>query len=204
MGWPRDLKRRRNEIDYTALMCWISSIVKGCLPLLLLVFTLFSFGCRVDPAKERAASSRSYRDHLVVAANVADEIIISEHSDPHDFDQPRPESTEPALVYRTHTLSATERQRLVDLFEKMSPAPREAELACAPVYHHTIRFVSKRGGGSVMNICFHCSQIRWDADSDSSPAALIPALTTGLEELGFHSQRDWKALTKAGKEGADR
>lgn len=150
-----------------------------------------SFGCPGD--------GKAWRDSLVATIDEADQIELSEHSDPNDLiaqgDPGQPMKTE--HVYRRLELDPGQREYFRKALQAMDVTTQHWVSACIHFYHHSFRF--RRSGQTVgeLNICFHCGDVSWTRSRVMPPAKIYETLRDVVTHLGFSPKRDWRDLAHA-------
>lgn len=134
----------------------------------------------------------AYRQLLVDALRSADRIVVTEHSNRYDLDDPDSEEfIGPYFVYASHTLSDEERVQLVKAVENVDP-----EFSLAPMClfspHHAIEFYVGTRRESRMEICFSCGDLIWDAVYAKYPRALLGVFDSLMKESGLTPEQNWR------------
>jgi hypothetical protein len=103
----------------------------------------------------------SLRHTLLAAADSASTIRVIEHSD--RFDRPFDlEKQYEERVFRSVTLSADQASKLRRAFPISLDYSFAIATACIFSSHHRVEIVRKDGGVTILEICFHCSEVRLD------------------------------------------
>lgn len=184
--------------------------------ILALIFALLSSACsqkaevQAPSEQMRAAQNalpdsgagRLYIDALADAIQKSDRIVVTEHSNIYDVlygsTQPgNPENYRP-IIFTTHELNVRERDDFLAVVKSMATKTQDAETACTFEPHHTITFYRENKQASALIVCFQCGQVEWAGFNKQRPWALVPTLGRLIDRWGMKTERDWRALAKAG------
>lgn len=137
-------------------------------------------------------NAAGYQQVLLDALRSADRIVVTEHSNRYDLDDPHSNQfIGPYFVYASHTLTQEERARLVKAVETVDP-----EFSLAPMClfspHHAIDFYVGTRRESRMEICFSCGDLAWDAVHASYPRALLGVFERLVTESGLTPEQNWR------------
>lgn len=145
------------------------------------------------------SEGREFRDALLAAIDQADQIVVTEHSSPWDaFDAELNRSLiEQEFEYARVSLSSEQETRFRDIVAQVDPATQNWASACIPAFHHTVRFYQAGILKSTLQICFECSQVRWDGIKGvTPPGAIYQSLEQAITSVGLNPKRKWSALAR--------
>ncbi len=159
-------------------------------------------------AKQQPMSAeQEYVTLLAQEVESSDSIVFVEHSYKLDFfDNNNPSSIDiekaPTYVYKTQKISADQQRKFLSALISIEEKDVNMVSSCMFVPHHRIEFYKSGKLSSSMEICFHCSDIEWDATKNTRPIALVGVLGNAFLDAGFKTSRDWSALAKNWPENA--
>lgn len=143
-------------------------------------------------------SGSEYLIKLAGAIRRSDRIVLTEHSYLYDaYDSRAGKSLIPnEVVYGSRELGGDQADLFLSTVESLDPQTQNAVTACIFEPHHTLRFYAEGELVSTMDICFKCSQVKWDATDLTPPWSLLSGLAATVKDAGFSPERDWAALAE--------
>lgn len=148
-----------------------------------------------DPTWGCPADGRTWRDSLLAALEAADEVELTEHSDPNDLVAIRKGGRLASEhVYGRVVLDARQRAYFREALKKTDVTTQTWMSACIPFFHHTIRF--RRAGETIgqLDICFQCGQVEWSGTKVIPPGAIYETLSDVVSHAGLSPKREWQRL----------
>ena len=164
-------------------------IFKGFL--LLLVCSLV-LSCSSE--KKETGQGAAYKADLLKAIRQASKIVVTEHSSEMDFVQTAQTVTQKERVYRTVTLTKSDRDNFINLIEKTPDETQQLFSACIFDPHHTIYFYTKGKLASKLDICFECGQQQWAGTKNTPPSSIYGSLAKFIQSTGLQPEREWLDL----------
>lgn len=165
----------------------------------IILASLIITACAVK--QQPVSEEQAYITLLAQEVESSDSIIFVEHSYKFDFfDNSNPSSIDieeaPTYTYRTQKISANQQRKFFSALMALEEKNVNMFSSCMFVPHHRIEFYKSSKLSSSMEICFHCSDIEWDATNNTRPIALIGVLENTFIEAGFKTSKDWPAIAK--------
>ena len=166
--------------------------------LFLILFLLLLESCTTLKSTTQSSLSsegEQYKAALLNSIKKSTKIVITEHTHPLDaYDESKKSGPlKSEITYKSVTLDKEQTDYFIEAVAKMPAETQDAFAACLFYDHHRIYFINSNGTQTKMNICFHCSQIEWDAISISPPWAIYETLSNVITHLGMTPEDNWQA-----------
>jgi hypothetical protein len=138
------------------------------------------------------SGGEAYARKLEAEILAADRIVLTEHSYAGDFQSVTPPHRweHPQLEYDRVELIPAARRQFAERVGGVDKTTKYMSTGCEFAPHHTISFYRDGHLSSTMEICFLCSEYRWDEANGRPPQELITVLERTLREAGMHVDGD--------------
>ncbi|MGJ8658016.1 MAG: hypothetical protein ACSHX6_16330 [Akkermansiaceae bacterium] len=147
--------------------------------------------------KPSNSNPQKYNAALAKAIEVADRVVIKEHSHKVDFfGTAAGIYSPPEYVYAQKELSPGEKIMFLESVRKLKGEVDNENTYCLFEPHHTIEFYEQGQLKSSMEICYKCSDIQWNGSSEESSKDVFDALTPAIRRAGMETERDWDTMAE--------